>query len=268
MEDQRATQDRLSLEEALRQGIRDNAFELHYLPEFSLADGEVTRFEALLRFRHPTQGLLEPRRFLEVAERLGLTPDLGANALDQAARTLALLGTSRPGLSLDLTATQLASLSDPSALAERLARHGLEPGDVAFDFPEDVASEHEVGIRNLLALAQAGFNLTLDDFGAGFCSFGCLRQLPLSSIKIDLFFVEELDTNPQSRELIAAMIAFARRLGIRVVAEGVNSTAQLAFLQDSGCDAVQGYLFGQPLRESELEAYLLDRPWHAVWSAK
>lgn len=268
MADQRATHDRLSIEEALRQGIRDDAFELHYLPEISLADSEVTRFEALLRFRHPIQGMLEPHRFLEVAERLGLTPELGSIAIGRAARTLVGLGSARPGLTIDLTPAQLASLSDPEALSKRLAEYGLEPGDVAFDFSEDAASERESVLQNLLALARAGFRLTLDHFGAGFCSFGRLQQLPLSAIKIDLFFVEEIDTNPQSRELVAAMIAFAKRLGIRAVAEGVSSGTQLAFLRDNGCDTVQGSLFGQPLREAELATYLRERPWRSAWPTR
>ncbi len=261
LEDQRDTHARLSLEEALRRGVKENRFELRYLPEFSLQSGQLERVETLLRFHHPSEGLLEPGRFLELAERLGLMPALGMQSLTEAARVVGALGQKNLGLSMDVSALQLAHLANEGEIEEILRKNGLAPGALTFEFPEGAVTDNEAGLRNLLGLAHAGFQIALDDFGAGFCSFSLLQQLPLSAIKIDLFFVEEIETNTQSRELVAALLAFARRLGIRTVAEGVNSPAQLAFLRESGCDSVQGFLFGEPLSADELAPYMQARSW-------
>ena len=162
---------------------------------------------------------------------------------------------------------QLAVLRDPAPLLALLREHGRTPEDITLECPESALSGHPEHLAGLLALHHAGFRCALDDFGAGFCSFALLRQLPLAAIKIDLSFVEEIDRNPQSRELVAALLAFGRRLGLRTVAEGVNSVAQLAFLHANGCDAAQGFLFGAPLAAGEIGAYLAAEPWRAVLRA-
>lgn len=261
LEDQRDTHARLSLEEALRRGVNEGGFELRYLPEFSLRDGRMERLETLLRFKHPGEGLLEPGRFIEIVERLGLTPVLGMKSLAEASRVIGALGEENLGLSMDVSALQLAHLTDPGEIGRMLRENGLPPDALTFEFPEGAVNDNEAGLRNLLSLSQAGFHIALDDFGAGFCSFSLLQQLPLSTIKIDLYFVEAIENDRQSRELVAALIAFARRLGIRTVAEGVNSPGQLAFLRECGCDSVQGFLFGQPLSAEELAPYLRERAW-------
>lgn len=259
--DQAAVEARLSLEEALRDGLAAGRFELRYLPEIDLATGEVTRLEALLRFHHPQDGMLTAARFFSQAEKLGLTPELGHFTLEAAAAALASLDEPRPGMSLDLSTLQLTGMDcadDPLAM---LQMHNLPARSITFEFPESVVTGNELGLSNLMAMAAAGLSFALDDFGAGFCSFSLLQRLPLSSIKIDRFFVSEIDTRPQSRELVAALIAFAKRLGIRVVAEGVETPEQLAFLWQNGCDGIQGYLFSQPLTTAELRPYLRGRSW-------
>ena len=150
---------------------------------------------------------------------------------------------------------------DVAPVIDLLRLHGIPLDDVTFEFPESVVTGNPTGLANLHALAARGMKFALDDFGAGFCSFSLLQQLPLSAIKIDMYFIQEIETNPQSRELVAALIAFGRRLGIQTVAEGVDSPGQLAFLRESGCDAVQGFLFGQPLSREELEPYLREGSW-------
>jgi EAL domain-containing protein (putative c-di-GMP-specific phosphodiesterase class I) len=132
---------------------------------------------------------------------------------------------------------------------------------VTFECPESAVTSNAQGLDGLYALSKAGFQCTLDDFGAGYCSFALLQQLPLTALKIDITFIEEIDHNPQSRELVAALLAFGKRLGLRTIAEGVDSPAQLRFLRDNGCDAVQGFLFGQPLTAGELESYLKAESW-------
>lgn len=269
-EDQRAVEARLSLDESLRRGLMEDRFELRYLPEICIATGQVLRLEALLRFRQADGDVLSARHFMTHAERLGLTPELGRRTVREAARAIASLtdipAELRPGLTLDLSAQQLTSMVDLSELLQQLRAHGLPTEAVTFEFPESVVTGNEAGMANLHALAAAGLRFALDDFGAGFCSFSMLQQLPLAAIKIDLFFVQGIETNVQNRELVAALIAFTKRLGIRTVAEGVDSPGQLAFLRANGCDAVQGYLFGYPLTAADLPAYLRDRPWAPLFS--
>jgi len=261
VEDQDAAHARQSLDQALRQGQAEHRFELRYLPEISLDSGHVARMEILLRFAHAELGILEARRFIEHAERLGLMQAIGMRSLHDALSTLKGLKIDGLGLAIDLSGRQLAALHDPGPILEVLRDTGFSPEDITLEFPESALTGHPLNLEALLALCRAGFRCALDDFGAGYCSFALMRQLPLSSIKIDLSFIEAIDRSTQSRELVAALLAFGRRLGLRTVAEGVNSDAQLRFLRDNLCDAAQGYLFGAPLRADEIGTYLAEAPW-------
>jgi diguanylate cyclase (GGDEF)-like protein/PAS domain S-box-containing protein len=260
-EDQSAAQALLTLDAALLRGRDERRFHLRYLPEIDLASGCVTRFEMLLRFQHPELGMLDATRFVGHAEKLGLMPQLGLDGLRRAAIVLAGLGRHDIGLSMDLSARQLAALNDPAPILAALSDSGLPPASITFECPESALTDNAQGVNGLVALGRAGFQCALDDFGAGYCSFALLQQLPLSALKIDLTFVEEIDHNPQSRELVAALLAFAKRLGMRTIAEGVNSPEQLRFLRANACDAAQGFLFGQPLSGDELAAYLQAESW-------
>lgn len=262
--DQVELEDRLRFEHALLHGIAEGRFELRYLPEISLASGRVQRFEALLRFRHPSLGLLDASRFLERAERLGIMPALGMHALRTAAQALGQPGLEEIGLTLNISARQLNALDDTDALLHALADAGVAPQRIRFEFAEAAVSGNEAGLRVLYKLHGLGFACALDHYGAGFCSFGLLRQLPLAGIKIDLSFIQDLAEHRQSRDLVAALIAFARRLGLGTVAEGVDQRAQLELLRASGCDAVQGFLFGAPLTAQQLPDYLAQASWRAL----
>jgi diguanylate cyclase (GGDEF)-like protein len=260
-EDQSAAQAQMSLDDALMSGVDEKRFHLRYLPEIDLTSGGISRLEMLLRFQHPSLGMLDAHRFVEHAEKLGLMPNIGLESLRSAIDTLSGLGRKDIGLSMDLSGRQLSLLVDPSPILAVLAEHGLNPGTIMFECPESALTSNTEGLDGLYALAKAGFQCTLDDFGVGYCSFALLQQLPLSALKIDLTFVEEIDHNPQSRELVAALLAFGKRLGLRTIAEGVNSAEQLQFLRANGCDAAQGFLFGQPLAADELDAYLKAESW-------
>jgi diguanylate cyclase (GGDEF)-like protein/PAS domain S-box-containing protein len=260
-EDQSAAHAQISLDNALLRGYEEYRFKLRFLPEIDLASGRVSRVEMLLRFDHPQLGMLDAQRFVEQAEKLGLMPRIGVESLRSAAELLASEGMHDIGLSMDLSARQLAAIADPAEFLAALKSGGLRPNAVTFECPESALTGNEDALLGLYALANAGFKCTLDDFGAGYCSFALLQQLPLSALKIDLTFIEEIDHNPQSRELVAALLAFGQRLGLRTIAEGVDSPAQLAFLRANGCDAVQGFLFGQPLAAEELGEYLKSESW-------
>lgn len=236
---------RQDMEQALREGLDDWQYTLHYLPEVSLTTGQTESIEALLRFQHPEFGLLEAGRFLEIAEQIGIMPELGRRALAQAARELSEID-GDPGLVIDLSARQLSAPGALNHLLETLAASGVPNHRLTFECPESALTGNEKAVDTLLGLADSGCRFSLDDFGAGYCSFSLLSRLPMHSIKIDRSFTSEIVDNPAMRELVAALIAFAQRLGVRVVAEGVESEIQLRILRQLGCDAAQGYVFGEP----------------------
>ncbi|WP_298393407.1 EAL domain-containing protein [uncultured Azonexus sp.] len=244
---------RRDMEHALREGLTDWRYTLRYLPEVCLKTGRAEYVEALLRFQHPEFGLLDAGRFLEIAEEIGIMPELGRKALAQAAGELNDMGGDL-GLVIDLSAKQLSAPDAVNHLLETLASAGVPTRRLTFECSEAALTGNERAVRTLLGLAESGCKFSLDDFGAGYCSFSLLSQLPMSSIKIDRSFTSEITVNPQMRELVAALVAFAQRLGVRAVAEGVETPEQLEVLRRIGCDAVQGYVFGKPLSFNEWRA--------------
>lgn len=247
---------RRDMERALRDGLTDWRYTLRYLPEFSLKTGRAEYVEALLRFQHPEFGLLDAGRFLEIAEEIGIMPELGRKALAQAAGELNEMDGDL-GLVIDLSAKQLSAPDAVNHLLATLAAAGVPTRRLTFECSEAVLTGNERAVKTLLGLADSGCKFSLDDFGAGYCSFSLLSQLPMSSIKIDRSFTSEITVNQQMRELVAALVAFAQRLGVRAVAEGVETSEQLEMLRRIGCDAVQGYVFGKPLSFDEWRASAL-----------
>lgn len=262
---------RLDMERELRDGLKDWRFEIHYLPEISLVTGELENIEALLRFQHPIHGLIDAGRFLEIAEEIGIMPEVGRRALAIAAAELPVLSDlshRNLGLVVDLSCRQLSAPEAVDGLLSILAEAGVHNGNITFECAESALVGHGAALQSLFKLAAAGCKFTLDDFGAGYCSFDLLGQLPMTSIKIDRSFVSEIDTSPQSRELVAALIAFSKRLGLRTVAEGVENLTQLQFLRENDCDSVQGYLFGKPMDKSTLQAFLTEQTWRNLLAAE
>lgn len=257
---------RIDMERELRDGLKDWRYVLHYLPEISLVTGELENVEALLRFHHPEFGLLEAGRFLEIAEEIGIMPELGQKALAEAVRELIDLKQKDTGLGLviDLSARQLSAPDAVSRLLDTLVRAGMPTHCITFECPESAISGSEAAMHTLSSLASSGCKFTLDDFGAGFCSFSLISQLPMSSIKIDRSFTQEIDSNPQIRELVAALIAFSKRLGLRTIAEGVETDSQLEFLRQSHCDTAQGYVFGRPMNSTQLREFIATEHWRPV----
>ena len=249
---------RLAMETELRDGMKSWRYSIRYLPEISLKTGKVENLEALLRFNHPEFGLLDAGRFLELAEEIGIMPELGQRALAQAAQETSLLSTPHieTGLVVDLSARQLSAPNAADALLGTLDAAGVGRHRITFECTEKSLTGNEAAMKTLFKLAASGCKFTLDDFGVGYCSFSLLSQIPMTSIKIDRTFVAQLEHNAQYRQLVAALIAFAHRLGLKAIAEGVESEAQLAFLKESGCDAAQGYLFGKPMEFAVLKSFL------------
>lgn len=255
----RATQE-LQMEEELRQALRDDQLELHYQPILALADGEVHQLEALVRWRHPTQGLLGPDRFIGLAEANGMIDQLDDWVLRRACRdlrSLHLAGHERLRVAVNCCASNLgrASLVDE-------VRHALEQAGLAARFLELEVTEDALmynidqTIPLLERLRELGVSLSIDDFGTGYSSLAYLRRLPLDALKVDRSFIMDIPASQRDMEIAQAIIAMAQKLHLKVVAEGVETPQQLAFLRENHCELVQGYLFSRPLPLAALEEFL------------
>jgi diguanylate cyclase (GGDEF)-like protein/PAS domain S-box-containing protein len=246
-----AVQARKRLESELRRAVARGEFVLHYQPQLDLATGGPAGVEALVRWRHPERGLVGPAEFVPLAETCGLIGPLGAWVLDEAcrqARDWERRG-SPTRVAVNLSPAQLRQAGGvPRAVDEALRRHGLDARWLELEITESVLLDRSDGTtdRALQELAARGVRLALDDFGTGYSSLSHLRRLPVATIKVDRSFVRGIGRDQDDEALVRAIVALGRNLGKRVVAEGVESQAQLALLRQLGCDAAQGFLLGRP----------------------
>ena len=236
--------ERSELEQRLRQALDRGEFVLEYQPELALESGRVTGVEALIRWRHPERGLLLPQAFLPVAEECGLIVPIGDWVLREACRQ------ARVWRDEGIEVTVAVNVSDVQFLHGRLldtvddalAESGLAPEHLDLEITEGAIMEGDAGIDNIAAALHArGVQLTIDRFGTGLASLSSLRRFPLSKLKIDRSFVSDIERDPDDAALIPAIIAMARSLRLRVIAEGVETAGQLDFLRRHGCDEYQGF---------------------------
>ena len=241
---------RLSLERELRSALREHQFELHYQPK-ALPDGSVCGVEALVRWRHPARGLVPPLKFIRFAENTGLIEPIGDWVIGEAFRQMAEWkreGVRGLHMSVNISARQLRSEGLAEKVRAMLERYALDGADFEFEVTESVAMEDpEAAIKQLGILRTLGIGLAIDDFGTGYSSLAYLKRLPIQTLKLDRSFVKDIEHDPNDAAICAATVALAHQLGLRVVAEGVETEGQRAFLVDAhGCDILQGYLFGRP----------------------
>ena len=250
---------RLDLANQLRQALDHDEFRLMFQPVLRLEGDRFAGAEALLRWQHPTRGLLPPDAFLAMAEETGLIVSIGAWVIDQACRELrrwqdAHTGPLPLGVAVNLSGRQL----EPDLVglvAESLRRHRLDPDNLTLEITEGlITGEGSAVHETLRALKTLGVWLSIDDFGTGHSSLGRLREYEFDELKIDRSFVGDLDTGDPT--LVATQIAMAHGLGLGVVAEGVETTAQLDYLRNAGCGQVQGYLVSRPLLARDIRALL------------
>ncbi len=248
---------RFSLEQILH-GIRENEIEPYFQPKVALATGSILGAEALARWHHPEHGLVTPDAFIAQLEQSGNIYGLTVLMLEKAAIACNAWRT----LGMDMTVSvnlSLASLSD-TKLADELTRivnaTGLDPHHVILEITESAAMTSVApALENLARLRMHGFGLSIDDYGTGFSSLQQLTRVPFTELKIDQGFVKDCTANPSSRTIVESSVEMARRLGIKSIAEGVESQQQWDLLKASGSDAAQGYFIGKPMSQSAFLAY-------------
>ncbi|TFW33500.1 EAL domain-containing protein [Massilia horti] len=257
---QAALSARIALESDLRQAMRDCAreFDLHYQPQVS-RDGRVTGVEALLRWRHPTRGMVSPVEFIPLAEETGLVLSLGEWVLKKACQQLLAWAASPETAGLEIAVNVSArQFHHPGFAAQVLAvlgPAGVNPHQIKLELTETSLLENlEDTVAKMSLLKTHGVTFALDDFGTGYSSLAYLKQLPLDMLKIDRSFVLDLLTNPNDAVIARTIIALGRSLGLRVLAEGVETVAQRDFLFEHGCEAYQGFLCAQPMPAAAVAA--------------
>lgn len=253
-------QERLNLEQQLHLAIQQGELVLHYQPQVSLATGEVVGMEALVRWQHPRFGLLSPDRFIELAEETEVILALGRWVLGEAcrqARAWQDAGFPRLSMAVNVSARQFHRGGLSRDVAWALARSGLDPGLLELELTETLALGDLEPVGAVLAELRAlGVRCSIDDFGAGFTSTDYLSQLPVDRVKVDRSFVAGLGETSVDRALVLAVMVMARSLGLNVVAEGVETKEQLAFLREMGCHVAQGWLFSPALPPLEMERFI------------
>jgi EAL domain-containing protein (putative c-di-GMP-specific phosphodiesterase class I) len=251
----------LLLESALRTALKNDEFFLHYQPQFAVADGRLTGAEALVRWRHPSLGLISPAEFIVVAELSGQILPLGAWVMRQAIRQLKAWhdeGLPNLNIAVNLSAAQFRQSNLVQQATSMLAETGLEPRYLELELTESLTMEDpQTAITIIDELQATGIAIAIDDFGTGYSSLAYLKRFNISKLKIDQSFVRDIASDPNDRAIVTAIITMAHSLGYATIAEGVETAEQLSFLREHGCHGVQGYYFSKPLPAEEFKAFVL-----------
>ncbi len=255
-EDPRA---RLSLSTRLRRALSGNELSLHYQPIFGVPGGEVTGFEALLRWHDPERGAIPPGEFIPLAEETGLIEQVGdwvVGAVCEQQAAWAARGWDA-SISFNVSPRQLRRLDFAERVAWHLDRTGADPSRLTVEITESTTMEDPATAEPILrALHQLGLRLALDDFGSGYSSLSRLRDMPVETLKIDRAFLREVPENPEASAIVTAILRLSEALGRTAVAEGVETEAQRRFLRDEGCPLAQGFLLARPLTPEAVERLL------------
>lgn len=254
-----AVSERLDLERDLRAALQAHQFELYYQPKIAAANGEVTGVEALLRWNRPGHGMVPPDRFIPLAEQLGLIVQIGDWVINEACRQMAAWA--KEGLHVSVAVNLSPSQLAQSELIERVTtlmkEYQVGPDMLHMEVTESMMlHDPEMAIANLQRLRDLAIVLSIDDFGTGYSSMAYLKRLPVNKIKLDRSFIQQIASDPREADLCAGIIGLAHKLGLRVVAEGVETLEQQQILAAMDCDIFQGYLFSKPLPETEATRFL------------
>jgi len=249
--------DRLTTEHALHRALDRGELCLHYQPVVDVASEQPVAVEALLRWEHPEQGLVGPNRFIPVAEESGLIIPIGTWVIDQACRQLrswrSAAGVAVDAVEVNLSARQVDHLDLVATVEEIVRTTGIPPARLTLEITESALMKDAAAALSVLrALKELGCTLAIDDFGTGYSSLSYLQRFPLDILKVDKSFVDNLGSDPGGVAIVGAVVSLAHSLGLRVIAEGVETAQQLEQLRALGCDLAQGYLFSPPVPASLL----------------
>ncbi len=254
----------LNLETHLRQAIENREFQLHYQPQLDLQSGSIVGVEALIRWDRPGQGMIAPLKFIPVAEMSGLIVPIGEWVMQEACRQAQdwqARGAERIGVAVNVSARQFRDPALITKIAQCLESTGLDPRLLELELTESIVMDDPVNsAARLNEIRDLGVSISIDDFGTGYSSLSYLKQFPIDTLKIDRSFVRDVNVDPHNAAIVTAILAMARQLQIAVVAEGIETPEQQAFLAEHGCGIGQGYYFSKPMPAAECEKQFARRP--------
>jgi diguanylate cyclase (GGDEF)-like protein len=262
----RTLKERVAIESSLRAGLKLQQFDVHYQPIIDIHSRRVAGLEALLRWKHPSQGYVSPERFIEVAEETGLIIPIGQFVLDRVCRDLTQWreqGSHLVPVSMNVSAVQLERTKLREIIQQAMLKNRIGSQLIALELTEGSLFETRTGeFREdaLASLRDLGVKIAIDDFGTGYSSLSYLKRWRVDSLKIDRSFVRDIATDPSDHAIVSAIVAMARSLNIQVVAEGIETWQQLEILRNMGCSLAQGFLFARPCPAAEAMRYLKVEP--------
>ncbi|WP_198262918.1 EAL domain-containing protein [sulfur-oxidizing endosymbiont of Gigantopelta aegis] len=254
---------RIALEKNLRSAIKNNEFEVYYQPQFNAQSKEIVGMEALLRWHHPTKGLISPAEFIPIAEETGMIIEIGWQVIDRVIKQhlqWRAAGYSYAHISINLSVKQIQDADFIQKIVATLESYQYQPQDIRFEVTESyIMTDPELAIKTLKELKALKFSISIDDFGTGYSSLSYLKRLPLDELKIDQSFVRDLPGDEEDEAIVRLIISLAKSLSLEVIAEGVETAEQQAFLLAEHCEKMQGYVFHRPLEVEKMTAILRQR---------
>ena len=259
-----AALERVSLEADLRVALEQHQFMLYYQPQLDLRIGQLVGVEALVRWQHPKRGIVSPLEFIPIAEETGLIIPIGDWVLQEACRQLGewrASGIKHIKMSVNLAAKQFSDQNLPARIQEVIVKYALPPESLELEVTESMTMGSPAdAIEMMKVLTSQGQSMSIDDFGTGYSSLAYLKLFPISTLKIDRAFVKDIETDPNDAAICDITVLLAHKLGMKVVAEGVETEGQLKFLNSIGCEKIQGYLISKPLPAEQAENFIRTHP--------
>lgn len=249
--------EKLQLENGIREALKNDEFSIHYQPQVNIATNKVVGVEALIRWYHPTKGYIPPLRFIPVAEETGLIIEVGELVLRKSCEQFVKwkeVGIDLGRIAVNISAKQFEQSNFVSVVKDIIEETKIDPRQLELEITESIAMKNlDYTIKVINELQKTHIKVSLDDFGTGYSSLNYLMRLPISTLKIDKSFIDNIKMNSNEELIAKTIIALAKNMNLSVVAEGVETDEQLKFLQEQNCDIAQGYLFSRPMPESDIK---------------